>query len=180
MWLGNNPNSRTALRENIDRAEKEVRSLEKMVDKVKVIDLHKECPTKACGKCSGQEAPTAQEIRGKIRFRQDNEALKTTKWPEEAFERTKVVRGDPVELKEENIIFWLGADPHQNKNLIKMARTKFHQVDEVIENGKIHEDFQFIEVAVISRTIPIHLLVEEREKTWEKSKEEKIEANMIQ
>ncbi|KAL1454615.1 hypothetical protein WDU94_010831 [Cyamophila willieti] len=158
-WLGNNFNSRTALREYIDRAEKEVCTLEEMRDR---IDVNKEQISGTRGKCRRQEAPSSSEIKEKIRSGCQNqdqeaqealEALKQTKWPGEAFICTKVIRGDPVQHKEENIIFWLGADPHQNKNLLKMARTKFHQLDEVIENGKIVDNFQILEVMSRARGV---------------------------
>lgn len=74
------------------------------------------------------------------------EHLKKRKWPEDAYEVTKVFRGDPLEQREGNIIFWLGSDPNRNKGLITMARKKFYQVDDVTKNGIVKDKYQILEI----------------------------------
>lgn len=150
IWLSNNPNSRTGLREFVERASKELCALEKVRKAVTVCDKRRHLRIPSEKERISEE--DRREIRKIVQRVSEGdlsqlEELRKKKWPESAFERTKVERCYPLSGgKRDNLALFFSEKKEENENLRILAERAFGEIDELMCDGIVAEGYQTIEI----------------------------------
>lgn len=142
----------------VDNKEKIKPTHEEKKDKIQEEEDNTENKNHFCDRCKviiKKEEDDKKIIIEKIKVASSlNEAecleLVQKKWPQEAYVKTKVVVGNPLNTKcEELIVFY--ENTKEESNLLKLIKEKFTEAEEVLEEEKEEGEIPFLENIVNTR-----------------------------